>query len=110
MSDSASGEPLAVAARYDTEEEARRAVETLILRGVGAMSEQRDEPGPPHVVLVVPGETRHASEILGLPDLGEPEPEPVRRPQLVWILAIFGAALIILPLLAFFLSFKLAGG
>jgi hypothetical protein len=110
MSDSASGEPLAVAARYDTEEDARRAVETLLLRGVGAMSEHREGGGPSHVVLVVPEETRHASEILGLPDPGEPDVPPARRPQLVWILAVFGAALIILPLLAFLLSFKLAGG
>lgn len=110
MSDATGADELVVAARYVTEDEARRAVETLLLRGFGATSEHRPGPGPSHVVLVVPGLAAKAGEILGT---GEPEAdvEPAsRRGQVLWILAVFGVALIVLPLLAFLLSYKLSGG
>lgn len=110
MSDSANGEPLAVAARYDTAEQAREAAETLILRGIGAMTEVEGGPEGSHAVMVVPAQTGKAREILGLADETEPAPEPPKRRQLAYVLAIFGVALIVLPLLAFFVSYKLAGG
>ena len=111
MSDSISAAaPYEVAARYATQDDARRAVETLILRGLGAMSEPDEDAGAGFAVLVVPGQTAQAAEILGLPVEHPPEPPRRGRPQLLWVLVIFGAALIILPALAFFVSFKLSGG
>jgi hypothetical protein len=112
MTDSASGEALAEVARFDTSEEARRAAETLVLRGVGAVTEPRDGPEAGFALLVVPEVAPQAAEILGLSpkavtDLESPRPP---RPQLLYVLAVFGAALILLPLLAFFVSFKLSGG
>jgi hypothetical protein len=99
-----------IVARYEVDQEARQAVEALTLRGIGAMSEQQAHPQAPFVVLVVPGETNRAREILGLPAVANSESEPSRRPQVIWIAGVFVAALIILPLIAFFVSFKLSGG
>jgi hypothetical protein len=99
-----------VVARYQVDDEARQAVETLTLRGIGAMSERQDHPQAPFAVLVVPGETSRAREVLGLPQAASADPVPSRRPQLIWVLAVFVAALIILPVIAFFVSFKLSGG
>jgi hypothetical protein len=112
MSDSSSGEPLAEVARFDSADEARRAAEKLVMRGVGVVTEPRDEPDPGFAILVVPEVSPQAAEILGLsPErVATTEALPPRRPQLLMILAVFGVALVVLPLLAFFLSFKLSGG
>lgn len=110
MSDTTGEAPLDVAARFATEDEARQAVERLTLRGIGALSERGDDANGPFAVLVVPGETHRACEVLGIAADRPAEPPPSRRPQLLWVLVVFGAALIILPALAFLLSFKLSGG
>jgi hypothetical protein len=74
------------------------------------MTEPDEDAGAGFAVLVVPGQTSHAAEILGLPVEHPPEPPRKGRPQVLWVLVIFGVALIVLPLLAFFVSFKLSGG
>jgi hypothetical protein len=111
MSDSASpAAPYEVAARFATEDEAHAAVETLILRGLGAMAKPCPDGEAGFDVLVVPGETPHAAEILGLPVEDAPEPRRGGRRQVLSVLAIFGVALVVLPVVAFFVSFKLSGG
>jgi hypothetical protein len=105
-------------AEFTTDAEARRAVETLTLEGVGATWEPVGEPdqgvgGSAFRVLVVPGDLPKACRVLGL---AEPDPsgdddddEPL-IPEWVFVAVIFGAALLIIPLIAFFVSFKLSGG
>jgi hypothetical protein len=111
MSDSAiPAAPYEVAARFATEDEARDAVETLILRGLGAMAAPGRGGEPGFEVLVVPGETGHAAEILGLPVDETPAPRRGGRRQFLSVLAIFGVAIVVLPVVAFFVSFKLSGG
>jgi hypothetical protein len=110
MSDSAHvAAPFEVAATYGTEREARDAAATLLLKGMGAATEPADD-GDGFCVMVVPGHAAHAAEILGVRAEPVAEPEPAGRSQVVPVLLIFGAAMIILPLIAFFVSFKLSGG
>jgi hypothetical protein len=120
MSDTASDQSFEVAARYETDDDARQAVEALTLRGVGATWEQRSSPdsastGGDFAVLVVPGEASRAREILGFAapperDSTSPSAASERRKQIFWVLVVFGLAMIIIPAIAFFVSFKLSGG
>jgi hypothetical protein len=97
-------------ARYHVETEADQAVEALVLRGVGALIE-RGEHEAPFALVVVAADANRAREILGLPQVASTEAPRVRdRLHLVWMLVIFAAALIILPVIAFFVTFKLSGG
>ncbi len=107
MSDSHDVAEFEVAASYSSEEEARQAAARLLLKGMGAAT----EPGPDgFCVMVVPGQGAQAAEILGVTrDQVADEPERTRS-QVVPVLLIFGAAMIILPLVAFFVSYKLSGG
>lgn len=102
-------------ARFATEDEARRAVETLVEQGIGATWEPTPVPDPEtglstFTLLVVPGDGSRARELLGLPPVEGDEPPSRRLPQWAYVVAIFVAALIIIPTIAFFVSFKLAGG
>jgi hypothetical protein len=107
-----------IAARYETDDGARAAVETLTLRGVGATWEERSSPdaastGGAFAVLVVPGEAARAREILGFappPDDATSASGVDRRKQVFWVLVVFGLAMIIVPAIAFFVSYKLSGG
>lgn len=108
------------AVQYATEDEARAAAETLVLRGIGASWEEADEPpaeGMPagYFVVVADGEATRAREVLGVP---EPEPSAEAlaarakrgRPQWLYVGGIFLVAMIVIPVIAFYVSFKLAGG
>jgi hypothetical protein len=104
-------------AEFATDAEARQAVETLILEGVGATWEPvgtRDGVVDPSSfrVLVVPVDLPKASRVLGLPepDVVDDEGEEPLIPEWVYVVAIVGAAMIIIPLIAFFVSFKISGG
>jgi hypothetical protein len=120
MSDTASDQSFEIAARYESDDEAREAVEALTLGGVGATWESRATPdaadtGGEFAVLVVPGEAVRAREILGFaaaPDGAGPSAaqKEDRRKQLFWVLLVFGLAMIVVPAIAFFVSFKLSGG
>lgn len=106
------------AVQFATEEEARTAVEMLLLRGLGATYEPADAPAAAGLpigfyVVVAEGEAPRARQILEVP---EPEPEPgdpqarKKVPQWVYVVLVFGVAMIVVPLIAFYVSFKLAGG
>ncbi|WP_208026952.1 hypothetical protein [Rhabdothermincola sediminis] len=103
-------------ARFVTEREARRAVESLVGHGIGATWEPTPVPDPDtgrqtFTLLVVPGDGSRAREILGLPPVaGEQVTGRRKLPQWAYVVGIFVAALIILPTIAFFVSYKLAGG
>jgi hypothetical protein len=115
---------------YATEAEARQAAATLIERGVGADMEtepasvelaaegidsQVTHDGARFGVAVLATDDRRAREILGLPEaaevLGDRDDEITRSVRSVLIPVLVAAAvLIIVPLVAFFVSFKLSGG
>ncbi|MEJ5256440.1 MAG: hypothetical protein WHS89_13935 [Acidimicrobiales bacterium] len=104
-------------ARFGTEDEVREVVATLVERGIGATWEPTPVPDPEtgmstFTLLVVPGDGARARELLGLAPGGDDEPTGRwrRLPQWAYLLAIFVAALIIIPAIAFFVSYKLAGG
>jgi hypothetical protein len=103
------------AAELPTEAEARAAVETLLLGGVGATYRPAIIAPARFEVVVVAGTARRAREILGLPE-PEPDAELVvdqlrrQRPQWLYIVGIFLVALVVIPLVAFYATFKLAGG
>ncbi len=104
-------------AEFPTDVEARQAVETLTLEGVGATWEPVgaiDGVTAPSSfrVLVVPVDLAKASRVLGLaePDELDDEDDEPLIPEWAYVVAIFGAALVIIPLIAFFVSYKLSGG
>jgi hypothetical protein len=101
-----------VVARYHDAPAAEAAAEKLVLRGMGAMVEHRADDEAEHVVVVVAGDEGRAREILGVAPPDEAD-QPVMRPPKTsgfWIALVFLAAMILLPLIAFYVSFKLAGG
>lgn len=103
-----SGPELVEATRCATVAEAEQAVEALVVAGIGALASGT-------AVLVVPDDRRRAREVLGLPD-DEPGPPPeelarrAKRRQVLLVLAIFAVAMVVIPLVAGFVSYKLAGG
>ncbi len=115
---------------YATDELARQAAATLVAHGVGAdvqtepqsvdlatagLDSQVTHDGARFGVAVLADDDRRAREILGLPSaeevLGDRDDEITRsmRSMLIPVLVAI-AVLIVVPLLAFFISFKLAGG
>jgi hypothetical protein len=104
-------------ATYPTEREAREAVQALTTQGIGATWRQSDLDATPDRVpafdlLVVPGDGARACQVLGLPepDVADADEGRPAIPDWVWVAAIFLAALIVLPALAFLVSYKLSGG
>jgi len=99
---------LAEAARFDDAAGAERAVATLVEAGIGAVAVGE-------AVLVVPGDRRRAREVLGLPD-DQPGPPPeelarlARRRQAMLVLVIFAVAMVVIPLIAGVVTYKLSGG
>lgn len=85
--------------------------------GGGAVPEI-DEPGAVitgYAVLVVLGDLMRACEVLGVEPSGSLEEELAalgrrRFPDWVYVLAIFLVAVITLPLIAYFISYKVSGG
>jgi hypothetical protein len=121
-----------VVATVSDHDEARPMVESLLLAGLGPSL--RDGPAGVEVT-VVAGQGRRARQVLGLPDaepvgpvpsaprrslasvLGSPavaattDGSPVRdRSSTVRALVIFAVALVVIPAVAFYISFKVAGG
>jgi hypothetical protein len=110
------GDGYELIAGYESETEARAAVETLLLSGLGARYRSPQESASSEFQLqVVAGDGRRAREVLGLP---APEPSAhdrvvelrQRRPPWFAIVVIFLAALVVIPLVAFYVTFKLTGG
>jgi hypothetical protein len=103
------------AAWYEIEPDARAAAETLTLRGVGATWEPSGADPPGYHLVVVEGDAVRARAILGV---AEPEPDAAamverrrrERPQWLYALLIVLGALVVIPLVAFYFSYKLAGG
>lgn len=103
--------------RFDTDADANKAVETLTLRGIGALVERSGAAGEPqgYSVLVVLPDIERACEALGVeaPVEATAELEATRTRRFadwVYVLIIFAVAAAVIPLMAFFLSYKLAGG
>ncbi len=115
---------------YGTKREAHAAAATLIERGVGAdveiepasvdlaaegIDSQVSHDGARFGVAVLAEDFRRAREVLGLPDaaevLGDRDDEITRSVRSMWIPVLVAiAVLIVVPLLAFFVTFKLSGG
>jgi len=99
-------------ARYHDGPDADAAAEALVVRGIGAVVEQRQDHEAEHVVLVVAGGAERAREILGIapPDDADRPIAKVGRPSVFWIGVVFLVAMIVLPLITFLVTVKLAGG
>ncbi|HVN50246.1 MAG TPA: hypothetical protein VMT43_02375 [Acidimicrobiales bacterium] len=122
--------PMIVVERYASADEARRMAASLVERGVGATVEPVEptgpvepagpagiDPVPQWAVTVMPDDRARARELLGLPpDAGPSEDgddaggltRSVRGMLLPVLIAI--VVLVTVPLIAFFVSFKLSGG
>ncbi len=115
---------------YATESEARLAAATLVERGVGAdvetepaslelategIDSQVTHDGARFGVAVLADDDRRAREILGLASaaevLGDRDDEITRSMRSILIPVLVAAVVLItIPLLAFFVTFKLSGG
>ncbi|MEI7592313.1 MAG: hypothetical protein WCK41_03750 [Actinomycetes bacterium] len=96
---------------FDDKADASRSATSLVERGIAAVL---DETSPSRVgVSVLALDVSRACELLGLIPLDDTRDDAalkrVGRPWLVPVL-VFGLAMILVPLLAFFVSFKLSGG
>jgi hypothetical protein len=100
-----------IVARYHVEDDAKAAAETLLLGGLGAIVETQTDHQAAFTLVVVPDDADRARALLGLPPVDKAEPlRPPAKSNLFWIGAIFIAAMVILPAIAFFVSFKISGG
>ena len=120
MDDDLTTPEMTVLAWYDDATDARRAAAGLVENGLGAVL---DESDPPRTGLaVLPPDAVRARELLGLEavtttsddgapadDADEAELRAMSRTWLIPVL-IFGVALIVVPLVAFYLPFRLQGG
>jgi hypothetical protein len=113
MSDPHVADGYEVVARYHAEDDASRDAEALLMRGTGAIVERQPHDAP-FALLVVAGGAARAREALGLAAAPAADTavttEKRARPQVVWIALIFLAAMVLLPIVGFLVSFKLSGG
>jgi hypothetical protein len=107
-------DPMAVVATYETADDAKSQASSLVEHGLGATVEQSGDGR--WTVAVLPGDRSRARELLGLPespgdDLDDDGDELTRsvRSMLVPVLVGVGV-LFLVPLIAFFVSYKLSGG
>jgi len=105
-----------VVERYASADQARRMAASLVERGVGATVEPASSDGEPAeqwAVTVMPDDRARARELLGLagvPD-DEPDEELARSVRSVLVPVLIGiVVLVTVPLIAFFVSYKLSGG
>jgi hypothetical protein len=107
---------LTVVGWYETAEKANWAAGVLVERGIGAMVEA-DPDATRFGVALLPADVDRGRQVLGLP---EPQSGPVEdgdeddlrgsaRSMLVPVL-VAAAVLVLVPLVAFLITFKLSGG
>ncbi len=107
-------ETMAVVATYESPDEAKSNAASLVQQGLGAAVEAAGDGQ--WTVTVLPGDRSRARELLGIPETpgeaGDDDSDELTRsvrtmlvPVLVGIMV-----LILVPLIAFFVSFKLSGG
>ncbi len=109
--DGAAPSDMVVIEWFDAPGEASQAASMLVENGVGAVL---DQDSPPRTGLaVLASDAERARQILGLedpePTVGEDELKSMNRSWLVPVL-VFCAVMVVVPLVAFFVSFKLSGG
>ncbi len=109
---------MTVIERHPLEADARARAATLVTHGIGAAVDHPDDASPEgaYAVTVLPNDALRARQILGV----EPPPddeedwdadELVRssRPWLIPVL-VLAAVFVVVPLAAFFITYKLQGG
>lgn len=111
-----SDDDLVTVTTFATRAELSAAVESLTLAGIGAVGERADQDAAGTFrVAVLVTDAERACDVLGV----EPSQDLMRRvaelgakarPRWVWVLAIFAVAMIVLPALAFYVTYKLTGG
>lgn len=109
--DSTAASDMVVLEWFDAPGDASQAASMLVENGVGAVL---DQDSPSRTGLAVLGsDAERARQILGLADpgpmVGEDELKSMNRSWLVPVL-VFCAVMLVVPLVAFFVSFKLSGG
>jgi len=112
MDDEAAVEPeMTVVEWFDALDDANRAAASLVEHGVGAVLEQGSPPRTGVAVLV--GDASRARQVLGLEAEAETfESDELKEMSRTWLIPvlIFAVAIVVVPLVAFLLSFKLSGG
>jgi len=102
--------------RHTVESDARARAASLVSQGIGAEVDRQADAFPQgaYVVSVLATDARRARQVLGLEeqtdhDMDEAELTRSVRPWLIPAL-IIAAAFIIVPIAAFYITFKLQGG
>jgi hypothetical protein len=112
VDDNVAAEPeMTVVEWFDAVDDASRAAASLVENGVGAVLEHGSPPRTGLAVLA--GDATRARQVLGLESIvDEPDDDELKRMGRGWLVPVlvFGLAMILVPLLAFFLSYKLSGG
>jgi hypothetical protein len=103
--------------RHTLEVDANAHAATLVGQGIGAsVTRQADTfPGGAYVVSVLPADVLRARQVLGLADPGEvdhPDEAELRRSvrDLLVPVLVIGGLFVLVPIVAFLISFKLQGG
>ncbi len=99
---------------YSSADDAQRAAGALVEHGIGAAVERAPDDAQFGVALL-PGDLDRGRQILGLPEEnpaeadGDAQLRNSMRTVLIPVL-LAAAVLVVVPLVAFFISFKLSGG
>lgn len=96
--------------RVGTEPDAHRAVELLLLRGIGATWERTEPEAGAYAVRVVAADAVRARELLGVDSTLEVEAtqaraEAGRRRQQYLVFGLVALAFVVIPLLAFWVAY-----
>jgi hypothetical protein len=113
-------ETMVVLATYESADVAQARASSLVERGLGATIEPADPgSGGPNgaswALRVLPDDATRAREVLGLPEVSldeaDEDEELTQSVRSVLIPVLLGiVVLVVVPLVAFFVSFKLSGG
>ena len=109
---------MTVIERHPLEADARARAASLVTQGIGAAVDHRPDESPEgaYAVTVLPNDALRARQILGVepppPDEDEWDEEELIHSSRPWLIPalVLAAVFVVVPLAAFYITYKLQGG